>query len=105
MDLVKQWLLVVGLVLAAVIAFVPQFPYPGQVMIVLGLILGWFCVSDSNATSFLIAALALIGAGMSLNVLAFIGTHIGTVISAFNSFLGAAAFLVAFRSLYNTARG
>lgn len=104
MDLVKQWLLVVGLVLAAVMAFV-TIPYSGQIMIVLGLVLGWFCISDSNATGFLIAAMALMGAGMALNMLLFVGTHIGSIISGFNTFLGAAAFLVAFRSLFNTARG
>ena len=104
MDLVKQWLLVVGLGLAVIGAFV-EIPYMAQIMIVAGLVMGWFCVSDSNATNFLIAALALVGAGMALNALLFVGTYIGGIISGFNAFLGAAAFLVAFRSLYNTARG
>lgn len=104
MDLVKQWLLVVGLILAVLGAFV-EIPYMAQIMIIAGLVMGWFCVSDSNATGFLIAAMALVGMGMGVNALEFIGTHIGSILAGFGTFLGAAAFLVAFRALFNTARG
>jgi len=90
----------VGLVLAVVIALVPDLD-PGftWAMIVLGLIGGWLRVSEKSESHFFLMTLALAVFSGSLSALPTIGDFITDILDGATTFLGAAVLAVAFRNI------
>jgi hypothetical protein len=90
----------VGLVLAIVIALVPDLdPAFTWVMIVLGLIGGYLRVSEKSETHFFLMTLSLAVFSGSLAELPTIGAFITDILDGATTFLGAAVVAIAFRNI------
>lgn len=96
------WAFAVGLVLAVI------FGYSGNIgliwlLVLLGLVVGFLNVTEKEATTFLIAAIALISAGSAANLTVLWGP-LGGILSSVVVFVAPAAVIVAIKAIYETAR-
>ena len=98
----------VGLILSIVGAFANMPPWFSMVLIVLGLIAGFFNISDAESRRFLLAAIALVVSADAVHGLNFGGLNIGDKITdVMNNlvvFLSPAVLLVALKSLFATVK-
>jgi len=86
-------ILIIGLVLALVAAFV-DVPYAAFALIVLGLILGFLGIGDSDRLLFLMMAVALAAVAGSLEVVPEIGTLLTAMLTNVSALVSAAAIVV-----------
>lgn len=113
MSQIGRWLFILGLVVCVVagIGLIPQIsnnPWVPAVLAALGLLVGLLNVSGTEATTFLIAGIALSSAATAANsILAKLGT-LGPMVTGVMvnlvSFIAAAMLIVALVSLLRTAR-
>ncbi|UCG72858.1 MAG: hypothetical protein JSV45_00280 [Chromatiales bacterium] len=85
--------LIVGLVLALVGAFI-DVPYGAFALIILGLVLGFLGIGDSDRLLFLVMAVALATAANSLDVVPEIGDFLTAILSNASALISAAAIVV-----------
>lgn len=99
---------IVGLGLAVLGAFVTMPAWYSMVLVVLGLITGFFNVSDAESRRFLLAAIALVVSADAIQGLDFAGLGIGDTITdiMYNLivFLSPAVLLVALKSLFSIVK-
>ena len=103
-----NWAFIIGVVLAIVlglfgtyIGYVTEITY---LMIILGLIVGFFNIGHKDAVNFLIAAIALLAVGAAgLELLPVIGPYIGGILTQIAVFVAPAAVLVALKAVYELA--
>lgn len=86
-------ILIVGLVLALVGAFV-DVPYAAFALIVFGLVLGFLGIGDSDRLLFLVMAVALATVAGSLDVVPEIGNFLTAILSNVSALISAAAIVV-----------
>ena len=86
-------ILIVGLVLALVAAFV-NVPYVAFALIVLGLALGFLGIGDSDRLLFLVMAIALATVVGSLELVPEIGGLLTTIFTNVSALISAAAIVV-----------
>jgi MFS family permease len=117
-----EYAFLVGILLALIIgvlsAYLPAgtMPVVIAVLFILGIIVGLVNITEKEVNSFLIAAIALLLAVSSWNMLfattlAFLGNFGGTIAGwvagftgAFVAFISPAAFIVALKAIYNLAK-
>ena len=103
-----NWAFIIGVVLAIVlrlfgtyIGYVNEITY---LMIILGLIVGFFNIGHKDTVNFLIAAIALLAVGAAgLETLPVIGLYIGGILTQIAVFVAPAAILVALKAVYELA--
>jgi len=103
-----NWAFIIGVVLAIIlglfgtyIGYVTEITY---LMIILGLIVGFFNIGHKDAVNFLIAAIALLAVGAAgLEMLPVVGTYIGGILTQIAVFVAPAAVLVALKAVYEMA--
>jgi len=99
---------IVGLLLSLVGAFADLPNWFSVVLIIAGLIAGFFNVSDAESRRFLLAAIALVVSADALHGLDFgglgIGEKITDVMNNLVIFLSPAVLLVALKSLFATVK-
>jgi len=99
---------IVGALLAVVGAFIDMPGWYTMVLVILGLITGFFNVSDAESRRFLLAAIALVVSADAVQSLDFAGMGIGdTITNIMNNlvmFLSPAVLLVALKSLFSTVK-
>ena len=84
----------VGVVVAVVLAFVPDFAYTGLLVSLLGIAGAWY-IAEDDRSRFLIAAVALNFAQGGLNGINEVGPYITTALGGLNGlFLAAAATII-----------
>ena len=84
----------VAVIVAVVVAFLPEFNYSGTLVALLGIAGAWY-IAEDDRTRFLIAAVALNIAHSGLDGLEAIGPYISTALGGVNSlFLAAAATVI-----------
>jgi len=96
-----KMVLIVGLVLALVGAFV-DVPYAAFGLVILGLVLGFLGIGDSDRLLFLVMAIALATVANSLDVVPEIGSFLTAILSNASALISAAAIVVVGKML--TAR-
>ncbi len=96
------WAFAVGLVLAVI------FGYSGNIglswiLVLLGLVVGFLNISEKEATTFLIASIALMSSGAAVNLTVLWGP-LGSILGGVVTFVAPAAVIVAIRAVYGTAQ-
>lgn len=104
MAQVGKWAFIVGLVIAVVGGIGFTQSWFGLVLVVLGLIVGFMNVSDSESFRFLVAAIALIVAANAVSGLPYIGGYATNIIANVIAFMSAAVLVVALKSLFELAK-
>lgn len=98
-EVIGKWAFLIGLVVAVLVGFV-VVPYSALILLVLGLIVGLLNVAAKETTQFLVAAIALMaGATATITVVPAVGTVLQTILTAFVSFVAAAALVVAVKAI------
>ena len=100
-----NWAFIIGVVLAIVLglfgAYIGYTTEITYIMIILGLIVGFYNVTRKETVNFLIVAIALLVAGgIGLEMLPVIGTYVGGILSHITVFIAPAAILVALKAVY-----
>lgn len=99
---------IIGLILSIVGAFASMPSWFTMVLIILGLVAGFFNISDAEARRFLLAAIALVVSADAVHGLDFgglgIGEKITDVMNNLVVFLSPAVLLVALKSLFATVK-
>ncbi|MEM4181549.1 MAG: hypothetical protein QXX68_00075 [Candidatus Pacearchaeota archaeon] len=103
------WAFVVGLVIAVIISFVGlEQSWPIYLLLVLGLIVGLFNITEKEVNSFLLAAVAFMLTFASLGAISRGIPGIGEGLAVFfflvNAFVAPAAAVVAFKALFSHAK-
>jgi ATP synthase protein I len=104
MAQVGKWAFIVGLVVAAVGGIGFGQAWFGWVLVLLGLVVGFMNVSDSESFRFLVAAIALIVAANAVAGLPYIGGYATNIIANVIAFMSAAVLVVALKSLFELAK-
>jgi len=100
---VGGWAFIIGLVIAVLVGlFSTTTAGVIWLLVVLGIVVGFLNVGDREATTFLVASIALMLAG-SANLTILWGP-IGNVLSNLVVFVSPAAVIVAVKSIYETAK-
>lgn len=97
----------VGLILAVIIAIVPEgdmSPWVTWAMLVLGLVGGWLRVSEKSEMHFLLLTLALFATANSLEALPSFGEVITGILTSIATFLGVAVIAVVVRNIIDWFR-
>jgi len=100
-----NWAFIIGIVLAIVMGlfagYIPEYAdVITYIMIILGLIVGFYNIGQKEAINFLIAAIAFLTVSTALNALPIVGTYIGSILTEISVFVAPAAVLVALKALY-----
>ena len=102
-----RWAFIIGLIISVLLGFV-TFTYASLVLVILGLIVGFLNVSEKEATSFLIAVIAMMMVGIAglqaLSILGSLYTWMQTVLTSFTVFVAASAVVVAIKELFAMGR-
>lgn len=100
-----NWAFIIGVVLAIVLGLFEGFVagYTDTIlwiMIILGLIVGFYNIAHKEAINFLITAIAFLAVTTALNALPLIGAYISGILNNIAVFVAPAALLVALKALY-----
>ncbi|MEM4330727.1 MAG: hypothetical protein QW273_01825 [Candidatus Pacearchaeota archaeon] len=106
---VGAWAFVIGLVLAIIIAALGvDQTWPVYVLLILGLAVGLFNITEKEVNSFLLAAIAFMFTFTSLSAIALgipaIGEGLARFFRLVNAFVAPAAAVVAFKALFAHAK-
>ena len=104
MAKVGKYAFIVGLVLAVLAAFAFEAAWAMWVLAVLGLIVGFLNVTKEEVRSFLLAAIGLMLAATSVQVIPLVGDLITQIMSHLVVFIAPAVLVVALKSLFETAK-
>jgi len=104
MARIGKYTFIIGLVIAVAAAIVLQFTWIMWLLAVLGVIVGFLNVTKEETRSFLLAAIGLMLAATSVQVVPFIGDLITRIMSNLVVFIAPAVLVVALKSLFETAK-
>ena len=109
-----EWAFIIGVLVAVIIGLFSgslQESTSGWLillLVVLGLIVGFLNITESETTPFLVAAVALLITGTaseSLRIIPTIGSYLAGVVVAIAVFVTPAAIVVALKSIQSLAKG
>lgn len=89
----KKIVLIIGMVLALVAGFV-NVPYAAFALVVLGLVLGFLGIGDSDRLLFLVMTVALAAVAGVLGVIPEIGKLLAVILSNVSTLISAAAIVI-----------
>lgn len=109
-----EWAFIVGVLIAVIIGL-----FSGNLtgdtkgwlvllLVVLGLIVGFLNITESETTPFLVAAIALLITGTaseSLRIIPTIGGYLAGIVAAIAVFVAPAAIVVALKAIQSLAKG
>ncbi|MBT8141020.1 MAG: hypothetical protein HKN88_03535 [Gammaproteobacteria bacterium] len=95
---------IIGLGLSVVGAFAAMPEWFTWVLVVAGLLTGFFNVSDAESRRFLLAAIGLIVAADAVDSIPMVGDVVTTIMNNLVVFLSPAVLLVALKSLFATVK-
>lgn len=105
-----QWAFVAGIVIALVLGLSFFSEWAGQLtlaLVILGLVVGILNVSEKEATSFLVASIALLATGTAsgnLKLIWLVGDYLATAVGNIAVFVAPAAILVAVKAIWGLAK-
>lgn len=97
-KMIGKWVFVAGFVLAVVAAFVPSLTWLTLVLVLLGVLGGWFRVSKESETGFFVLTLALAAFQGAYAAVPFVGGYLTAIFGAFMPFMAAVALTVIVRN-------
>lgn len=95
--------LLVGLVIAIIGAFVSVEFFP-MLLVIVGLVVGYFNVSGGESRRFMIAAIAFMMTNEALAGLPMVGEKLTAILGSVGTMVGAAALLVAVMTLFDMSK-
>jgi hypothetical protein len=104
MAKIGKYAFALGLVIAFVAALVTELYWVAWVLAVLGLIVGFLNVTAEETGPFLLAAVGLMLAATSVQVLPYLGEVLTRIVSNLVVFMAPAVLVVALKSLFETAK-
>jgi ATP synthase protein I len=104
MAKIGKYAFIIGLVLAFLAGLFLQAAWAMWVLVVLGIVVGFLNVKKEETRSFLLAAIGLMLAATSVQVLPFVGDLITQIMSNLVVFIAPAVLVVALKSLFETAK-
>lgn len=107
-EKIGRWAFLIGILIAVLLGFT-TFAYSSLVLVILGLIVGFFNISDKETNSYLIAVVAMLVVGISgLQVFDVLGSTLNawiqTVLTSFITFVAASGFIVATKSVLQMSK-
>ncbi len=100
---IGKYAFLAGVALAVIMAFA-TIPNAALILAVLGLIVGFLNVTDSESQGFLIAAIALMATAASLGAIPEVGEWLAGIGGNLAAFVAPAALVVALKSLQASAK-
>ena len=106
MEKVGRYLFLAGLVISVLAGLFDMGFYGGTGLFVLGIIVGVLNVTGKEVQKFLLATIALMLVGASLNMLSALpgGGFVAIVISHFTVFVAGGALIVALKEVYGVTK-
>jgi hypothetical protein len=104
MAKIGKYAFILGLMVAVLAALVTELVWVAWVLAILGLIVGFLNVTAEETHSFLLAAIGLMLAATSVQVLPYVGEIVTRVVSNIVVFMAPAVLVVALKSLLETAK-
>lgn len=98
MEKVGKYAFIAGIVVA-VIAGVMDAPWAPAALAILGLVVGFLNITAEESTSFLLAAIGLILSARAMDAIPEVGEAVAPFVANIVSFIGAAVFVVAIKTL------
>ncbi len=105
-DQVGGWAFIIGLVIAVLAGLIALPTYlTTWVLVILGLIVGFLNIGDKEATTFLIAAIALLVVGTAgLGAIPAIGGYLTGILTNLVAFVSPATVVVSVKAVYTIAK-
>ena len=104
MAKIGKYAFILGLVIACVAGFVLQYSWVMWVLAVLGVAVGLLNVRKEETRAFLLAAIGLMLAATSIQVVPYVGGIVTRIVSNLVVFIAPAVLVVALKSLFETAK-
>lgn len=111
LDVLGKWAFIIGLVIAIIAAFIRTAISASTIaliLFILGLLVGLLNITEKRHTKFLLATITLLLLGIgSISALSIIGTvsgYLNSMLANIISFVGAAALVVALKTVYETGQ-
>jgi len=109
MEALGKWAFIIGLIIAAVAAFIPG--YTGIILLILfilGLVIGFINIHEKNVMKFLVAIVTLLVLGVAsinaLDVLQIVNVYLKLILGNFIAFVSAAGLVVAIKAIVETSK-
>ncbi|MEJ2304604.1 MAG: hypothetical protein P8Y14_24020 [Anaerolineales bacterium] len=102
---IGKWAFIVGLVIAVLAGLFFQPTWAIWVLAILGVIVGLLNITAEDTRSFLLAAIAFTISATALNTIPVVGTAFSLVLPFVVAFVAGATIVVAFKELFQAARG
>lgn len=103
-KMIGRWLFIAGLVLAVIAGLFIQAAWATWVLAVIGLVVGFFNISEEETMGFLIAAIALNVSASAIQGVPFVGSYLANILGYVVTFISGAMLVVALTSLFKKAR-
>lgn len=100
-----KWGFVIGLVISVLAGLFFQPAWAIWVLAILGVLVGLLNVTVEDTRGFLLAAIALTLSATALNTIPLLGTALSLILPFVVAFVSGAMIVVAFKELFQTARG
>ncbi|MFO8036418.1 MAG: hypothetical protein R6U57_07325 [Anaerolineales bacterium] len=100
---IGRWLFIAGLVLAVVAGLFLQTAWTTWVLAVLGLVVGFFNITEAETKGFLIAAIALNVSASAFQGVPYVGSLVTNILGYVVAFVSGAMLVVALISLFKKA--
>ena len=107
MDNLGRILFIVGIIAAAALGVGfggEQVSWVSWLLVILGAVVGFLNISGSETRTFLVAGIALILTATAFREVPVIGKELTAIMNSILGFLSGAIFVVAAKSLFDTAR-
>ena len=105
----------IAFIICVILAIMAGIVWPANggitlVLVILGLIVGFINISETETTPYLVAAIALIvagtaGFGVMDTIIRGLGTAIDNILNYIGAFVAPAAVIVALKAVWSMARG
>lgn len=86
---------IIALVVVLVAALVPNIPYAGVIVAIVGLAVGYYVSAENRGLLFLVAIALATGVAEALDVIPVIGMYLTAILSTYSALLAGAAVAVA----------
>ena len=109
MEAIGKWAFIIGLILAAIAAFVQGYAaIILLILFILGLIVGFLNIHEKNVMKFLIAVITLLTLGIAsinaLDILDIINVYLKSILGNFIAFVSAAGLVVSIKAIVETSK-
>lgn len=103
-KMIGRWLFIAGLILAVITGLFIQTAWATWVLAVIGLIVGFFNVTEEETMGFLIAAIALTVSASAFQGVPYVGSYLTNILGYVVAFVSGAMLVVALISLFKKSR-